>query len=126
MHGIHDECQDIQVLQVPPRELGMRNDFNLPIALLANLHGVPKIPGTVVNLDLVMEEFLKGGNIENLIGGGLGSIDYELRIPWLARSPFSNAIIWTKSTRGKAIDALAYLFRDLSWLLPLAILVGIA
>lgn len=58
----------------------MRNHFNLSIALLAYLYGVPQIPSSIINLDFIMEELFEGGNIEDLVGGGLGSIDDELQI----------------------------------------------
>lgn len=49
----------------------MRNNLNLPVTLLANLHRIPQIPNSVINLDLVMQKFLEGGDIEYLVAGGL-------------------------------------------------------
>lgn len=45
----------------------MRNDLDFPFTLLANLYRVAQITHAIVDLDLVMEEFLKGGNIENFV-----------------------------------------------------------
>ena len=56
----------------------MRNDLNLPIALLADLHCVPEISHSVVDLYLVVQELLESGDVENLVRGRLGSIDDEL------------------------------------------------
>ena len=56
----------------------MCNNLNLPIALLADLHGVAEIAHPIVDLYLVVQEFLESGDIEDLIGGGLGGIDDEL------------------------------------------------
>ena len=67
-----------QVLQVSPGELSMGNDLNLPFTLLANLDGVAQVSYSVVDLDLVVEELLEGGNVENLVGGRLGGVDDEL------------------------------------------------
>ena len=56
----------------------MCNNLNLPITLLADLHGVAEIAHTVVDLYLVVQELLESGDVEDLIGGGLGGIDDEL------------------------------------------------
>lgn len=45
----------------------MGNDLDLPLPLLANLYGIAQVTHAVVNLDLVMEELLEGGNIEDLV-----------------------------------------------------------
>ena len=67
-----------QVLQVSPRELSVCNDFNLPFTLLANLDRVAQISYAIVDLDLVVQELLKGRNVEDLVRGGLGGVDDEL------------------------------------------------
>lgn len=56
----------------------MCNNLNLPITLLADLDGVAKIAHSVIDLYLVVQELLESGDIEDLIGGGLGGIDDEL------------------------------------------------
>ena len=75
----------------------MRNHFNFSIALLADLYGVAQISNAIVDLDLIMQEFLEGGNIEDLVGGGLGSIDDELRTPHLAKRSSPKNIACTES-----------------------------
>lgn len=56
----------------------MRNDLNFPIALLADLHCVAEIADSVVDLYLVVQELLESGDVEDLVGCGLGGIDDEL------------------------------------------------
>ena len=56
----------------------MRNDLNLPVALLADLHRVAEISHSVVNFYLVVQEFLEGGDIEYFVRGGLRGVDDEL------------------------------------------------
>lgn len=70
-----------QILQVSPRELSVCNDLDLPLTLLANLYGVAQIPHAIVDLDLVVEELLESGNVEDLVRGGLGGVDDELQEP---------------------------------------------
>lgn len=53
----------------------MGNNLNLAIALLANLHRIAEIANAVVDFDLVVQEFFKGGDIEDLVCGRLGSVD---------------------------------------------------
>ena len=65
---------DIQILQVSPRELGVGNNLNLAVTLLANLHRIAEIANTVVDFDLVVQKFFKGGDIEDLVRGRLGCV----------------------------------------------------
>ena len=67
-----------QVFEISSRELGVCNDFNLPFTLLANLDRVAQIPYAIVDLDLVVQELLKGRDVEDLVRGGLGGVDDEL------------------------------------------------
>ena len=53
----------------------MRNHLDLAIPLLADLHDVTQVPHAVVDFDLVVEEFLKSGDVENFVGDGLGGVD---------------------------------------------------
>lgn len=53
----------------------MRNHLDLAISLLADLHDVPQVPHAVVDFDLVVEEFLKSGDVENFVRDGLGGVD---------------------------------------------------
>ena len=45
----------------------MRNDLDLPINLLADRNCVTQVSNSVVNLYLVMEEFLEGGDVEDFV-----------------------------------------------------------
>ena len=56
----------------------MRNNLNLALSLLADLYYITQISNAVVDLDLVVQELLKSGDIEDLVGSGLRSIDDEL------------------------------------------------
>lgn len=76
--------KDIQILQIPPAELGMRHHFDLPLPLLGDLHRVAEVADAVVDLDLVVQELLEGGDVEDLVRGGLGGVDDELYIPVLS------------------------------------------
>ena len=90
-----DGLRHSQVLQIPPRELRVGNHLDLPIALLANLHDIPQVPHAVVHLDLVVQEFLEHGNIEDFVRGGLGGIDDELRY-------LVSALVLTGTNKGAA------------------------
>ena len=72
----------LQVLQVSTTEILMSNNLNLPLSRswLRDNDVVAQIPYSSVDLDLVVEEFLKGRDIEDLVGCWLRSIDYELRM----------------------------------------------
>lgn len=56
----------------------MRNDFDLALTLLRDLNDIAKIPYTAIDLNLVLKEFLESGDIEDLVAGGLRSIDDKL------------------------------------------------
>lgn len=56
----------------------MRNNLDLPLALLAYLHNIAEVPDAAIDLDLVVEELFEGGDVEDLVRGGLRSVDYEL------------------------------------------------
>lgn len=54
-------------------------DYNdLSLALLGYLHDVAEVTGAVLDLDLVVQELLKSSDVEDLVGGRLGSVDHEL------------------------------------------------
>jgi hypothetical protein len=57
----------------------MRNDLDLPVALLGDLHDVAEVADAAVDLDLVVQEFLEGGDVEDLVAGGLRGVDDELQ-----------------------------------------------
>lgn len=75
---MHERPGHSQVLQVSPRKLSMCNDLDLPLALLANLYCVAQVTHAIVDLDLVVEELLERGNVENLVRSRLGGVDDEL------------------------------------------------
>ena len=45
----------------------MCNNFDLPFTLLADLDRVAQITYAIVDLDLVVQELLKGRNVEDLV-----------------------------------------------------------
>ena len=73
------EIGDLQVLQVAPRELNVSHDLDLAISSLTNLNNIPKITNAAVNLNLVVEKFFEGRDVEDLIRGRLRSVDDELK-----------------------------------------------
>ena len=56
----------------------MSNDLDLALALLRNLDGLPEVADAALNLDLLVQELLKGRDIEDLVAGRLRSVDDEL------------------------------------------------
>ena len=56
----------------------MRNNLNLSIADLLDLYNIAQVSNTAVDLDLVLEELLKGRDVEDLVAGGLRGVDDEL------------------------------------------------
>jgi hypothetical protein len=54
------------------------NDLDLALALLGDLDGVAEVSDAAVYLDLVLEELLEGGDVEDLVGRRLGRVDDEL------------------------------------------------
>jgi hypothetical protein len=69
---------DIQVLQVAARELLVRNDLNLSIALLRDLNGVAEVTRAALNLDAVVKELFESLDVEDLVVDGLRAVDDEL------------------------------------------------
>jgi hypothetical protein len=69
---------NVQVLEVATRELGVGNNLDLAIADLGDLDDVTEVTDAALNLDAVLEELLEGGDVEDLVGGWLRSIDDEL------------------------------------------------
>lgn len=53
----------------------MSDDLDLAIADALDLDLVTEVTDTVLDLDLVLEELLEGGDVEDLIGSWLGSVD---------------------------------------------------
>ena len=69
---------NIQVLQVAARELLVRNDLDLAIALLADLDGITEVTGAALDLDAVVQELLESLDVEDLVVDGLRAVDDEL------------------------------------------------
>jgi len=67
-----------EVLQVAARELLVRNDLDLAIALLADLDVVAKVTGAALDLDAVVKELLESLDVEDLVVDGLRAVDDEL------------------------------------------------
>jgi len=78
----------IQVLEVSSREVDVRNNLDLSIANLRDLHNVAEVTDTAVDLDLVLEELLEGGDIEDFVAGGLRGVDDELFLLSLLSAQF--------------------------------------
>ena len=57
----------------------MGDNFDLAIANLTDLNYVSEVTDAAFDLDFVVKEFLERGDVENLIRGGLGGVDDELR-----------------------------------------------
>jgi hypothetical protein len=65
------------------------NDLNLALALLLDNDVVAQVVGAALDLDGVLEELLKGGDVEDLVASRLRSVDDELSAP-LAITPIHN------------------------------------
>jgi hypothetical protein len=64
-----------QVLEVATRELIVGGDLDLAITDLLDDNVVTEVVGAAVDLDAVLEELLEGGDVEDLVAGGLRSVD---------------------------------------------------
>jgi len=56
----------------------VRNDLDLSLALLRDGNGVAQVTGAALDLDAVVQELLKGLDVEDLIIDGLRAVDDEL------------------------------------------------
>ena len=56
----------------------MSQNLNLPIPHLADLDRISQVTNAVIDLDFIVEELFKGGDVEDLVRGGLGGVDDEL------------------------------------------------
>lgn len=68
----------IQVLEVATRELLVSDNLDLALTDLGDGNNITEVSGATVNLDLVLEELLEGGDVEDLVRRWLGSVDDEL------------------------------------------------
>jgi hypothetical protein len=69
---------NIQVLEVATREGDVSDNLNLAIANLGDDDLVAEVSDAALNLDAVVEELLESRDIEDLVVGGLRSVDNEL------------------------------------------------
>lgn len=111
----HQSRRHEQVLQVATGELVVGGDLDLAVANLLDGDGVAEVADTAVDLDLVLEELLEGGRVEDLVAGGLGGVDDELRVECKYSSGNSKEMDWM----------LTYLLRLLASLGGLLLHVGI-
>lgn len=56
----------------------MSDDLDLALTDLGDGNDITKVSGAAVNLDLVLEELLESGDVEDLVRRWLGSVDDEL------------------------------------------------
>lgn len=56
----------------------MSDDLDLALAGLGDDDLVAEVADAALNLDAVVEELLEGGDVEDLVAHGLGSVDDEL------------------------------------------------
>ena len=69
----------VQVLEVAAGQLVVGNDLDLAVALLGDLDGLAEVTDAAINLDLLVQELLKGRDVEDLVAGGLRGVDDELK-----------------------------------------------
>lgn len=67
-----------QVLEVAARQVVVRDNLNLAVARLRDNNGLAEVANTAVNLDAIDKVLFKGGNIKDLVAGGLRGIDDKL------------------------------------------------
>lgn len=91
--------QVVQVLEVAARQLVVGNDLDLAVTLLLDDNVVAQVVGAALDLDAVLEELLEGGDVEDLVVGGLGSVDDELPdlLAHLSFLSLSSNILWSGS-----------------------------
>lgn len=56
----------------------MSDDLDLALTDLGDSNDVTKVSGAAINLNLVLEELLESGDVEDLVRRWLGSVDDEL------------------------------------------------
>lgn len=76
-HGSSSK-EDVQVLEVAARQLVVGNDLDLAVGSGGDDNVVAQVVGAALNLDVVLEELLEGGDIEDLVASRLRSVDDEL------------------------------------------------
>ena len=84
----------VQVLQVSARELLVRNDLDLAVALLRDLDRVAEVAGAALDFDAVVQELLEGLDVEDLVVDGLRAVDDELLGNLLALGRLRALLLW--------------------------------
>lgn len=69
----------VQVLEIATRELVVSDNLDLALANLGDLDGLAEVADTALDLDALGKELLEGRDVEDLVAGGLRSVDDELR-----------------------------------------------
>lgn len=69
---------NVQVLEVAARQLVVGNDLDLAVGRGRDDNVVAQVVGAAFNLDVVLEELLEGGDVEDLVASRLRSVDDEL------------------------------------------------
>jgi hypothetical protein len=82
--------QDVQVLEVATGDVGVRGDLDLAVASLLDDNVVAEVVGAALNLDALLEELFEGGDVEDLVVGGLRSVDDVLFSACQCRRPPTN------------------------------------
>lgn len=59
--------RDLQIFQISSRKGNVRNDFNFAIASLGDTDLIAEVARASFDFDLVVEEFLEGRQVEDLI-----------------------------------------------------------
>lgn len=76
----------------------MGNDLDLAIALLGDGNGLAEVSGAALDLDAVVQELLKGLDVEDLVVDGLRAVDDELLgdlLALLCGGTAGCALLWT-------------------------------
>jgi hypothetical protein len=68
----------IQVFKITARELLVSNDFDLALTLLADDNRITQVVCATVNLDAIVQEFLKSRQIKDLVVYSLLCINSKL------------------------------------------------
>ena len=71
----------------------MRDHLDLAISNLRYRDRIAEVANSVVDLDLVVKEFLEGGDVEDLITDGLGAVDCVLPEVLVAGNVFAELVV---------------------------------
>lgn len=77
----------LQVLQISPREWNMADNLDLALTSLRDRDLITQVAGSTLNLDLLVQELLECGQVEDLVAYWLRAVDgvlstcQRLRLP---------------------------------------------